>query len=349
MTPRTKVWFFRLVLLAVATVVSLAFLEVVVRALYPYYNPQGPHQIVFHENEDGVPLGPEGKTIRQRSTQGDFDLQVSFNRFGFRDQQELTSATSTDWFVVGDSFGLGWGGPETNRFSNLLAGLAKIKVYNICVPTDIAGYIQLVDYAQKRTGVGISNLVVSVCMENDLRDYYRSNPSAEPVAKVPKKELVRSFLKSHSAVYLALATELQQTESLHRFFQAIGIARREDSEWQMHFNKYDEPAIRYSLNLMNHLASGRTRVVALIIPSRGLWIGKNRDAEAKVHDLFVSELRKTKNIEVVDMRPIFEATGNPMQFHFKHDGHWSGTGHQWAAKYLAEQILSSNQPPTSAN
>jgi len=66
MTPQKKVWFFRLVLLAVATVVSFTLLEITVRVLFPFYNPQGPHQIVFHFNEDGVPLGPEGQTIRQR-------------------------------------------------------------------------------------------------------------------------------------------------------------------------------------------------------------------------------------------------------------------------------------------
>ena len=342
MTPRRKVWLFRLALLAVSTVTSFALLEIAVRVMFPFYNPQGPHQIPFHVNDDGVPLGPENQTVRQRSPQGDYNLLVSFNRFGFRDSQDLISAASTDWFVVGDSFGLGWGVEETNRFSNLLESMAKIRVFNICVPGDIAAYIKLVDYAQKSSGVGISNLVVSICMENDLRDYYRANPSASPPSKRSKKEALRAFLKSHSAVYLLLATELQQTEALHRFFQAIGVARREDSEYQMHFNRFDKPAIQYSVDLLNKLASGRNRVVVLIIPARGLWIGKHREAEAKVHDLFVSEVQKNQNIEVIDMRPVFEATGDPMQFHFKHDGHWNATGHQMGAKYLAEQILSSN-------
>src|SRR5712671_4280472 len=149
MTPRKKVWFFRLTSLAVATCASFALLEIAVRVLLPHYNPQGPDQIVFHFNEDGVPLGPEGQTIRQRNPQGDYDLQMSFNRFGFRDSKDLSSATSTDWFAVGDSMGLGWGEAETNRFSNVLENIAKVKVFNICVPTDIAGYIQLVHYAEQ--------------------------------------------------------------------------------------------------------------------------------------------------------------------------------------------------------
>ena len=338
MTPKAKTWLLRLVLLTGTTVVCFLLLEFLIRFLFPSYNPRGPHQIVFHNNAEGVPLGPENQTIHQWSPQGDYDLQVSFNRFGFRESQDLTSATSADWFVVGDSFGMGWGVGETERFSSLLAGLAKVKVFNICIPTDIAGYKQLVDYAQKQTGVGISNLVVSVCMENDLRDYYRDHPTTTAPAKRPVKEVVRDFLKGHSAVYLLLATELQRSESLHRFWQAIGVARPVDSEQQMHFNDFDEPAIRYSLDLLNQLTVGRQRVVVLIIPARGLWIGKHRDAEAKVHDLFVSEAKKNPNLHVVDMRPVFEATGDPMQFHFKHDGHWNVTGHQQAAKNLAQEI-----------
>jgi DNA-binding protein len=344
MTLKNKLRLLRLALLAISTVVSLILLEFTVRARFPWYNPRGIDQIVFHFNKDGVPLGPENQTIRQRSPQGDYDLKVSFNRFGFRDTKDLTTATPTDWFVVGDSFALGWGVEETNRFSNLLEKKAPFRVFNICNPTDIAGYGQLLDYA-KQCGATISNLVIGICMENDLRDYYRANPSAAPPSKRPIKEAVRDFAKSHSAVYLLIATELQQFEPLRRFFQAVGIARKRESEYQMHYNSFDEPAIHYSVDLLDKLTSGRTRVVVLIIPSRGLWIGKYRDVEAKVHDLFVSEVRK-KNIEVIDMRPVFESTGDPMQFHFTHDGHWSEKGHRLAAQYLAELILSGKNHET---
>jgi hypothetical protein len=340
MSPKSKSLFSKLALFAVSTIVSLIVLEYAVRVLFPFYNPQGPHQIVFHYDKDGVPLGPENQTIRQRSPQGDYDLKVSFNHLGFRDSKEITNATPADWFVVGDSFGMGWGVEVTNRFSNLLEKVAPFKVFNICVPTDIAGYVQLVQYAEQH-GAIISNLVVSICMENDLRDYYRAHPSTAPV-KESGKEVLRGFVKTHSAVYLLLATELQQSEALHRFFQAIGIARKETSDDLMFKNLYNETAIQYSVNLLSQMATGHRRVIALIIPSRALWAGNNRQVESKVHDLFVSEVRE-KNIEVLDMRPIFEATGNPLQFHFKHDGHWSEKGHRVAAQYLAQLILSNDQ------
>ncbi|HUJ71308.1 MAG TPA: hypothetical protein VLZ30_03635 [Verrucomicrobiae bacterium] len=345
MTPKTKAWLLRLALLAIATVVSFALLEFAVRRLFPFFNPQGPQQIVFHVNKDGVPLGPENLTVRQRSPQGDYDVQVTFNRFGFRDSKDLSSATSTDWFAVGDSMGLGWGNPVTNRYSDVLERLAKIKVYNICVPTDIAGYNLLARYAEQQSGIHISNLVVSITMENDLRDYYRSSPTAEPPSKRSVKESLRAFVKRHSAVYLLLATELQQTEAMHRFFQAIGVARMEASDELMYKNKFFVPAMQYSVKLLDQLTSGRQRAVVLIIPSRALWIGENREVESKVHDYFVSEIRKNPHLEVIDMRPVFEATGNPMQFYFKHDGHWNAKGHRWGGEYLASQILTGKLPP----
>src|SRR5207247_11426869 len=140
---------------------SLVLLEFAVRMRFPFYNPHGKDQIVFHYDKNGVPLGPENQTIRQRSPQGDYDLQVSFNRFGFRDTNDLTTSTPADWFVVGDSFGLGWGQEETNRFSNLLEKKTPFRVFNICDPTDIAGYGQLVRYATQ-CGATISNLVISI-------------------------------------------------------------------------------------------------------------------------------------------------------------------------------------------
>ena len=345
MTPKNKLRLLRLALLTVAVAVSLLILEFAVRVLFPYYNPQSKDQIVFHFDENGVPLGPENQTIRQRSPQGDYDLKVTFNKFGMRDSKDMTTATASDWFVVGDSFGMGWGVEETNRFSDVLDRAAPFQVFNICIPTDIAGYGQLVEYAEQH-GPTISNLLISICLENDLRDYYRDKPSAAPPTKTPKKEVLRDFAKRHSALYLFLATELQQSATLRRFFQAVGIARKRESRDLMHYNSYDEVAIHYSVELLNKLTSGKPRVVVLIIPSRALWIGNSRDVEAKVHDMFVSEVKKG-NIDIIDMRPAFESTGDPMRYHFATDGHWNAAGHELAGRLLAEHILAGQQTPTS--
>lgn len=327
----------KLTLLAVSSLVCLVLLELVVRWLFPFYNPRGPHQIVFRFNAEGVPLGPPNQTIRQRSTQGDYDLPVTFNRHGFRDAKDFTTAHGEDWFAVGDSFGLGWGVPETNRFSNVLEQLAGQPVFNICIPTDIAGYRQLTEHV-RRLGGPVSNLVVSICMENDLRDYYASKAPAGPTTKMPWKERARAWVKSHSAVYLLLATELQQSETLHRFWVKIGVARAQDSPWQMNFNPYNEEAITYAVDLLAQLRAGHARVVVLIIPARGLWIGKNRDAEARVHARFVELARQRLGVPIIDMKPILEAGGDPMQFYFDHDGHWNVTGHRLAGEQLAAAI-----------
>jgi len=101
------------------------------------YDPRT--QIVFYRNDDGVPLGPANGLVRQRQPKGDYDLQIRFNKYGFRDDQDLSDASTNDLFVVGDSVSFGWGVDISNRFSNLLADRSGLTVYNISVPTDIAG------------------------------------------------------------------------------------------------------------------------------------------------------------------------------------------------------------------
>ena len=75
----------------------------------------------------------------------------------------------------------------------------------------------------------------------------------------------------------------------------------------------------------------------MVIPSRGLWAGDNQEVESLVHEALLSRLREMR-IDVVDLRPVFEASGNPMQFHFDNDGHWNPTGHRMAAGALADHF-----------
>jgi len=72
-----------------------------------------------------------------------------------------------------------------------------------------------------------------------------------------------------------------------------------------------------------------------------LWHGNNRDIESKIHNDFVDKLRMD-NIKVVDMRPIFEATGKPLQFSYTHNGHWNNEGHQRAAEAIYRYLLKNN-------
>lgn len=324
---------FRLALLAVSLIVGLVAIEYAVRALLPAYDPG--RQIVFRLDPDGVPLGPASRTVRQRTPKGDFDLEVAFNRLGFRDRKDLAEANDSDWFVLGDSFGLGWGVAEDARFSDVLDGLGPFRVYNIAIPTDIAGYDKLLSYV-RRHGALPRNLVISVCMENDLHDYDLADSRAE--SPVPAGQgRVRAFLRSHSALYLLLADRLQRFHPIRRLFEMLGVARAVDSDELMNKNRYDEETLRHAVALLSRVAARAKRSIILVIPSRALWVGNNREVEARVHDFFVAEAKR-QGLDVLDMCPVFEATGNPMRFYFATDPHWNEKGHRLAAERLAARI-----------
>jgi hypothetical protein len=54
----------------------------------------------------------------------------------------------------------------------------------------------------------------------------------------------------------------------------------------------------------------------------------------------VSELAD-HGLLVVDPRPVFEAGGQPLQYHFANDGHWNVRGHRVAAQLLADALRAS--------
>src|SRR5947207_2834778 len=166
----------KLALLTVSTGICLLLLEFIVRALFPFFSPRA--QIPFHATEDNFFLGPISQQVRQATPKGDYNVRVSFNQYGFRDTKDLRDSSERDIFVVGDSFSMGWGVEENQRYSNLLENKLARRVFNISIPEDIRGYSKLVKYAEK-CGGKVRNLIIGVCLENDLRDYSDGRTGAE--------------------------------------------------------------------------------------------------------------------------------------------------------------------------
>ncbi len=330
---KSRRWLLRLLLLGVSTVVSLLLLEMAVRVLLPYYHPRA--QLVFETRPSGVRTGPPGATRRLFNSKSDFDVAVTFNQLGLVDRKDLRTAKTNALYAIGDSYTMGWGLPEDERFSNLLEHRLGEPVYNVAIPTDLRGYQQLAAYAEEH-GPRISRLVLAICMENDLHDYRADQPPRAP--RKPPSLLVRTerWVRTHSALFLATTHNLQKIMFIRRSLERLGLVA--DGEQPLRLRTFDEPALRSCRDQVLPLAQGRELVV-LLIPERSLWLRGEGDTGRTLHDRFAALLREA-GLKVVDPLPRFDREGNPLQFYFKADPHWNARGHQIAA----EELLAAMKP-----
>src|SRR6266567_3112742 len=222
----------KLALLSVTTGVCLLLLEFIVRACFPFFNPRA--QIPVYATKDNFFLGPISRQVRQATPKGDYDVVVSFNQYGFRDTKDLRNSSERDIFVVGDSFSAGWGVEERRRFSNLLEERLERRIFNIAIPGDIRAYSKPVKYAEQR-GATIRDLIIGVCMENDLRDCSDGKTDVELFkdeqylrSSVPLVERTRGWFWSHSALYIGTSYTLQKSSTLRHLMERVGLARSID-------------------------------------------------------------------------------------------------------------------------
>lgn len=327
-------------LLLASTLVSLLILEFGVRWLLPQYSATGDIEYIV---VDGVPLAPANTETIQWKNTGDYRVKVSINRLGLRDVKDLSNATASDLFVVGDSFSLGHGVEETERFSNRLEGLLGQRVFNVAIPTDIAGYEALIAYAE-RQGAPVQKVILAVCMENDIGQY---RDRITPVTRLRERrsfaEALRRtklWLQRNSSAYRALGHQAHASEALQSLLVRLGfITTATDGALR---NVYSAAAIEQSAERVAAIAA-KHQVITVIIPSRLRWVGNNVEQERKLHAGFVEKLRSI-GLPVLDLAPAFEKGGHPLNYHFANDGHWTATGHALAAEEIAGFIKAQGWP-----
>ncbi len=305
----------------------------------PWYNPRT--QLIFQRNEGGVVTGIPNTTTRQGTPKGDFLITVRFNRHGFRDTKDYAQATTNDVFVIGDSYSMGWGVEEHERYGNLLEKRLGACFYNFCLAEDIRGYARTLQYV-KRQGAPIRHLVIGLCMENDLWDY-RSIPNAHAVYQTHMvstfRQKVAAWFRQRSALWNFFSHALQKSPAIRRFFEKVGISRNIDQ--LTHKNEATPEVLNSSRDELVQFATNYNAVV-LVVPSRALWVGKNVETERKVHEQFTSMLRDA-GLDLVDMKPIQEKSGDPGSYYFKTDPHWNPGGQALAAQALADHFAASEK------
>jgi hypothetical protein len=160
---------------------------------------------------------------------------------------------------------------------------------------------------------------------------YKSEPLVRTFASL------KYFLFTHSATYNALISTIYNVAFLKEIATQSGLTDR--PELTVLKSVYSAEMLHRSVQRLIQLQKNRDipDVTLVIIPSRALWVGNNKDIEAQVHDEFIT-LLKEANFKVIDLRPAFEANGRPMDYFFKVDGHWNSKGHQKAADVIYDNI-----------
>jgi lysophospholipase L1-like esterase len=315
-------------LLVAAVVVGLGLCEGLTRLFLPAFDPSG--RFEFGYPVGSLMLGQPGTVARQAKNTGDYDVPVRINMHGLRDENDVSKATAEDILVVGDSFTWGWGVEASDRFSDRLQKLTGRRTFNLSTPTDIEGYAELLAYARS-LGAKADRVVIAVCMENDLHRY-AARPDGE--ASPPDTISIRYWLSTHSAFYLFALTVVHQTPWLRALAVEAGVIT---PNLEGIGGNEDDPAIvAASADRLLDIAR-RYRALVVLIPSRALWVGPSRALEDRVHRALVAALRQ-RGIDVLDLRPVLEAKGMPLAYHFANDGHWNPAGHALAAEAMSQHL-----------
>lgn len=315
-----------------STLICLFFLEFMMRKLYPSFDPRG--KIIFEEIEEDLILGKPYFSGKQWRTSNEFNVHVNINKYGFRDNKDLKTASSTDLFIVGDSFGFGHGVEENERYGNVIDSLFSNDktVYNIAISeSHFLNYKRRLGYAKEKGGE-VKNIIVGVCMENDILDYNEVLKDRKFIYD-HNSSTIKGWLNNHSCLYNYTAITLKSNRKWRLFLENIGFVKDEIYLLKPETNQELESSLEQLLNIIEGYNS-----LVILIPSRMIWEDEQKKIAEESHLKF-KQLLDSHQILYLDLKSILELNEeNPLlKLHFKYDGHWNKEGHKIVGQAIYEE------------
>lgn len=321
----------------ISSMVTLFLIELMMRLIYPACDPRG--RVQFSKNENGVVTAEPNFEGRQWKNSGDFDVSISINQYGFRDSKDFRNAKSEDIFLIGDSFSFGHGVEEENRFSNVMQKLTSdsIQIFNLGISgTHFLHYEKSIHYA-KENGATIKNIIIGVCMENDILDYASKLENPNRKNNIGIKE----WLSRKSTLYNFIAIQLQTNEKLRTSFKKLGLINDELKTFP--FAPFSEREINSSLVQLKALIADYNSLVVLI-PSRLNWIADRKEDANSSHQRWKKVLEENQ-IPYLDLKPFLDQySADPLKtLFFQNDGHWNVQGHEIVASAILKEWMDRNK------
>ncbi len=331
---------YKLIFVAFNFCLFIFCLELFSRILFPETAPK--KNLYFNNMQNNLKIGPKNLTLRQMKNSSDYNVEVSFNNYGFRDIKNLNNSKYSDFFVVGDSMSFGWGVEAKNRYSNILENLTNKNFYNISIPGNLENYELLIEYAEKN-GAKIENLIFGFTMENDFQIYAKKKININPKINQSKNNSIffnvsklKRFLTQNSSFYFIITRTAHRNAMLRNMFIKLKLINPNLD--YIYYTKFSNKVINSTVNKLKNISKDYNSII-LVIPSRALWYGDHMDEADQIHKTFINKLKNDK-FDYLDLREVFEKNNDPLKnLHLFNDGHWNSKGHELAAKEIFEKYF----------
>ncbi|HYX30378.1 MAG TPA: GDSL-type esterase/lipase family protein [Pyrinomonadaceae bacterium] len=334
---------FRFAAMSAGLTAALMIAEVTLRvAGWPapgfYVQGAGPIELSLPGKNGGAfPPGARGELRHY-----DYSVTCAVNRYGFRDR-ELTARRPDEQRIgiLGDSFTVGIGVDETQRFANLFAAQlhdqkANTTVWNLGAPNCGTGCESDMLESVKHD-YDLDEVVLAFYAGNDLQDNeaWLMSQTASPQNNIPRFASGRSWLRKHSRLASFLWVNGIRAWSS---FEPEGIytARSFDHYW---------PTTERTLNRLRQIVPAGSLTI-LYLPARPEWDDLAwQDARKRMTptgaDRFltksaVSRWATNHAVRFVDATPWLRACQPAAQCLFATDPHWTDAGHRLVAKGLLD-------------